>query len=407
MGLELRRATAADAATVLAVIQSAFAIPPDSAKWRSRQDMVEREPHRFQVLTLDGRVIGAVHVADQKLRVGRAVVRKSDVGHVSIDPELQGQGCGSEMMRRLVGWMREAGYDISRLGGRASFYRRFGWVPFPRRFVEFEIGRLDDAAFDAMTAPAAPGAVRASRRARDGKARDALRRDFNAERTGAFNPGAASAPRSISLVYEHEGMVVGCLSGSLTGVDHTPFEAAMQIGDAAFAPGHPEALGELVKQALREARAAGVGRVSARLPFDQRVLDALRYADIGFSTRELESRPGSNMLQILSMASLFGRLVPELEARLAASASAAWRGCLALEAEGRRVELAIEQGSVAVAEGVEPSCELRLGQAGVLRLVLGLNTIDEVAPDATLGPAERSLMRDLFPIQPTASGPWG
>lgn len=43
----------------------------------------------------------------------------------------------------------------------------------------------------------------------------------------------------------------------------------------------------------------------------------------------------------------------------------------------------VERGRVAIVEGRTPSFTLRLG------------------------PAERTFLRDLFPIQPTASGPWG
>ena len=409
MALALCPATPADAAAVFDVIAAAFAIPPGSDKWQSRKRSIEREAQTYQVLTLDGRIVGAVHVADDKLRVGRVVVRKADVGHVSIRPELQGRGYGTAMMTRLVERLRQDGYDVSRLGGRIRFYSRFGWVPFPRRFVEFEIGRLAAEAFDAMVAPEGPGTVRHFEAARDSAARDALRRQFNAHRTGALNPGPPPAARPFGLVYERDGQVLGYLGATLTGVDHTPFEAALQIGDAACGLDCPAAVGEMVKRALRIARDAGVTRVSARLPFDRCILDALSQAGIGFSTRELEGSPAGNMLQVIDIGSLFAKLAPELEARLAASASSAWIGSVALEAEGRRVALSFGQGRVAVHGPPSPSFELRLTQAELLRLVLGLNTIDELscARDAALRPAERTLLRDLFPIQPTASGPWG
>lgn len=229
---------------------------------------------------------------------------------------------------------------------------------------------------------------------------------FNRRRTGALNPGPPPSSQSVQLVYEDEGRVKGYLAGSLTSVDRTPFEAAL---DVAFDVGHPQALAELVRRALRVAREAGVSRVSARLPFDARVLDALREADISFSTHELESRPGSNMLQIIDIESMFRKLAPELEARLGESASAGWTGALAIEAEGRRVGLSIDRGGLVLADGEPLAFELRLTQAELMRLVLGLNTIDELAGvcSAKLRPAERTLLRDLFPVQPTASGPWG
>jgi hypothetical protein len=99
-----------------------------------------------------------------------------------------------------------------------------------------------------------------------------------------------------------------------------------------------------------------------------------------------------------------------------------------LAADDQRVGLAIERGHIKTVPGTfcakhpqgrsgkrfqepsrTPSVELQLGQAGLLRLVLGLNTIDEVARGGAAGlrPPERTLLRVLFPIQPTASGPWG
>ena len=134
----IRCGTAGDAEDIFEVMAKAFRVEENSSRWHSWRSLATNQATQFRVLEIDGRIISVALISPQRLRVGRnCEIIKGDVGEVSTLPEFQGKGYGSALMRDVVEWMRKNNYDMSRLGGYAGFYSRFGYVPFPRRFVEF------------------------------------------------------------------------------------------------------------------------------------------------------------------------------------------------------------------------------------------------------------------------------
>ena len=119
---------------ILKVLEETFKIKRESKEWKDWKRLVTEEPENWRVLLLNNQIIGAVHIGRDKLRIGRSTILKGDVGEVSILPKYQGEGYGTELMRDTVAWMRRKRYDISRLGGLARFYSRFGYIRFPIDF---------------------------------------------------------------------------------------------------------------------------------------------------------------------------------------------------------------------------------------------------------------------------------
>ncbi|MBM4084645.1 MAG: GNAT family N-acetyltransferase [Planctomycetes bacterium] len=420
-----RAGTPEDSAAILDVMSKAFRFDESHAKWPTCRQMAYEEPHTFRVVESSGRVVSVARIHREELRVGRCAVVKGDVGHVSTHPDFQGRGFGSRLMRDSVRWMRENGYDISRLGGLVKFYSRFGWSPFPRRYVEFLITDVKAGASTLSPTEALRplkdfrGVVRPFDAASDQTYE--LRYRFNENRTGAYflKPPAPfsrrSAPRipsgsdPLRLVCERDDKLLGYVFGHEYPHEVSPFEAKITIGDAAFDLDEPQAVEALLKRILLTAYERGVQRVTARLPFDPTLCAIMTRSGIGFTLQELHSAVASNMIQTINLHSLFSRMAGELEARLTACGVARWTDGLVVAANEQTVLLDWQDGRLAVRNATEARDAVALDQAVLLSLVFGIRSFEEVAPllRHPLPPARRMALSVMFPRQPTASGPWG
>ncbi|MFQ6041112.1 MAG: GNAT family N-acetyltransferase [Candidatus Poribacteria bacterium] len=421
--IDIRCGTQKDAEGIFEVMSKAFHIEENSSRWHSWKRLATNDATRFRVLEIDGKIISVAHIARHRLAVGSCEIAKGDVGEVSTLPEFQDKGYGSALMRDVVGWMRENDYDISRLGGYSVFYRRFGYVPFPRRFVEFTIepvkaGANTISVEEMFKPPEGPGMVRPYDASRDAIRKDELYQLFNKGRSGSIvinlNPNAKlpttpSNPDPLRIVYEVDGIVEGYLFATNYGRDITPFEAHITVGDIAFNPACPDALAALFRQILHFAAQNDIKRVTSRLPFDPAVLSLLTEAHITFKLEELQGAYATNMIQIINLKSLFGKIIPELEFRLRQSAVTDWRGEIEIGFDTHRVGLNISDGEVRIAPVAEGVPTMLTGQATLMKLIFGIISFDEapVKVQNCVRPSIPELLRVWFPRQPTASGPWG
>jgi predicted N-acetyltransferase YhbS len=404
-----------------AVVQGAFG----GTHRQETCDSVRADPGSWRVLEAEGRIVSACRIGLHELRVGRCSIRKGDVGHVATLPEFQGRGFGSELMRDTVDYLKEAGCQIGRLGGLIAFYARFGWVPFPRRYYEFPIepvrAGVKTLQPDEYLQPPKGyrGRIVPYDPVRHHEGRVRLHEEFNRHRTGSAVVSFGGPPKAaeakpdetgLRLACEMDGEVAGYVFGFERPKDHTAFEAQVEIGETAFDYAKPEALGALVAQVLRVAYQKGAKRVTGRLPFDERVEDALRTAGIAFHQVEIQTAPASNMVRIVDLLGLLKRITPELEARRAASAVPDWRGEVAFHLEdGQTAALEVKDGTVAAWDWTTAANRVGLDQAAMLKLVLGLRSFDECATveaDDDAGSA-RGACNVLFPRQAAASGGWG
>ena len=429
VGKVFRQGRPADADAIFDVMVRAFKIDDSNPKYAKRKQDAAEHAGSYRVLELDGRVVSIVRILHHPMQVGRATIIKGDVGEVSTHPDFQGRGLMTEFMHDCVAWMRDNGYDISRLGGLVHFYSRFGYVPFPRRTIEFPLkpvrggGRVQAPEEVLPPVDPSPGALRRYRAETDRPWRDWLSWHFNNRRTGAPAQGdeppepgplAPSQPETEEqlraepweFVYERDGRIYGYLSAH----ENPEFEKYLQdkvgIGGAAFDLSEPRVAGVLVNHILHLALARGADSVNSRLPFDPKVYDSLIADKVRFRPIELHASFASNMIRVVNLESLLRNILPELHARLSAAGRSSWTGALGVTVGGESAYLRVMNGSVSLGEKGPTKASITLGQADMMRLVLGMCSARE-ALDPDTDPKLLATLDILFPHQAAACGLWG
>ncbi len=406
-GIEFRRASEADAGEVLRVMAQAFGRAQGTEKYERDRESIARAIDTHWVLVREGEIVGAVHVWREEIQVGRAILAKADVGEVCIAPGCQGEGLGTALMRMTVEQLKADGYSLSRLGGYRRFYERFGWVPFPRGYVDFALqgltsrgGFTDPVGY--LNRPEEDARIRTYDGRRDAVACEALYAAFNAGRTGAvpmrsFGAGAGNPWR---VVYEVGGSIWAYVFASQNAPPHTRLSSSVSISDGACDPEDTRPLGATLRYVLREAAIAGAESVRARLPLDPSLYDLYRDSSCGFVPSLWQSSEGGNMLQVLSLRGLLEAIATELTERLRTAKQAP--GEVGLRVRGETVGLAWDGERVTVGEGKGDG--VALGQDEVMKMVLGLVPVEQVVEGAR---ADVDLLRAAFPVQGTATGVWG
>ncbi len=427
MGYRLRPATATDAQEMFETQVAAFGEVEGTLRWESaRSYCFERTEQHIVYVDESDHMAGLVHIHDHPIQVGSCAVRKADVGHVAIRPELQGHGIGTRMMQETVAWLREEGYHLSRLGGRVSFYSRFGYEPFPRRFVQIKLEPLRIGGGSALPASEAfadpgewPGQVRAYDESRDLEDRTRLRWEYDHGRSGALvveresHPGRHPAPpdpKALRWVYEREGEVLGYLHAVEAPLESTESETVFTIAEFAYAPAFPDAAGALMRMLLSRICDREPARVTSRLPFDEALSEALVAAEVPHERLEMYQAMASNMILVVNLEATLRAIAPELSRRLAGSLVPGWEGALELALPAEHCVLTIAGGEVRVAEAPGGhDLRLELTQAQFVKALLGIAGLTEMSPAraASLSPTLRGLLDALFPRLQAGSGPWG
>ncbi|MGD9494858.1 MAG: GNAT family N-acetyltransferase [Armatimonadota bacterium] len=447
MDYELRRATPADAQGIFETQVDAFGIADNPLRLeRARASSFGRPQAHIVMVDETGRVVGVVHIGDEWINVGRCAVLKGDVGHVSIRTELQGLGLGTRMMRWTVAHLRAHGYHLSRLGGLVRFYSRFGYEPFPRRFVEMNLSGVHGVRRRISTVEAYPepdglfpGTIRPYDDARDFQARVRLRYGLYGARSGAWrvpaeaeSPAhpAAPDPEALAWLYERDGAVRAYLLAVESPLEARGEETVFSITDFAYDQAYPDAAAAVVRKLLAHVAPHEPGRITSRLPFDEMLAEALQLGGVYFERKETYQAVASNMIMVVNLAATLRQVVPELTVRLANSLVAGWEGAIEVaipargacpggdpttvtagEAlQGEAVRLVIAGGEVTVAEEPGPvDLALQMTQAQFVKALFGIAALSELAPARTieLTPTQRALLDALFPRTQTGCGPWG
>ncbi len=419
--MKFSTATNNDIPEMIEVLTAAFN-QQDDDKFRAQQKAdITGHLDQWRVARDQGTLVGTLHVHRHELWCGQCRLLKGDVGGVAVNPACQGRGVGSRLMRDAVNWMHGQEYHLSRLGGLCSFYSRFGYHPFLRRYVEFPVPQRVRAGasripFTETLTLKLPGTgeVRDLDPERDMEQVWDLEESFSRHRTGAMvftrpdAPPSAPGTNDLRLVYADKDQVLGVLYGREAAEEVSPFEARLMIGALAYDTNHPEALEALIKQVLRRAAHKKIPRVTARLPFDPIVFRAMDQANIGYARIDYQGATASNMLQIVNLRALLATLAPEFARRLAGSA---WQGAITFDigkesATLRIVPEAEPEIEPGTSQGAKP-CKIH--ETDFLRLVLGLESPTGLGIHRrnNLQEQERQLLESLFPVQPTASGAWG
>jgi len=445
MSYRLRPATTDDAPEMLETQVGAFGEEEGTLRWeRARSFCYERAEEHVVMVDDDGRLVGLVHIGDDTIQVGTCAVRKADVGHVGIRPELQGQGIGTRMMQETVAWLREQGYHLSRLGGLTHFYSRFGYEPFPRRFVEIDLqsvrgGGRGIPGSEIYEDPGAwPGAVRPYDPSRDYDDRARLRWEYDHGRSGALacSPDAEPPrhpappdPDALHWVYEREGEVLGHLHAVESPLEPGN-ETVFTIADFAYAPDFPDAAGALVRKLLSRVCEHEPARVTSRIPFDEAVAEAMQLAGVSHRRVEMFQAVASNMILVVDLASTLEAVTAELSRRISDSLVADWSGVIELSfpmrgkcriddptqvtageaLPGEACRLVVATGEVSVDAGPGPvDLQIELSQAQFVKALFGIAALRDLPcmRGLDLSPTWRGVLDALFPRLQAGSGPWG
>jgi amino-acid N-acetyltransferase len=114
----VRRATAADAANIVALIE--LNVPSGELLPRSA-DFVQLHSDHFLVAERDGRVIGCVHLDEYAPSL-------AEVRSLAVAPEAQGLGAGAGLVDALERLARVRGYTtVFAVSNSGEFFRRLGY----------------------------------------------------------------------------------------------------------------------------------------------------------------------------------------------------------------------------------------------------------------------------------------
>jgi predicted N-acetyltransferase YhbS len=418
--LVFRRAAEAESAAVFAILRAAFPAAADAGLERLRR-LAFDEWHDLVVLAQDSRPVAVAHVEPHRLRVGACSVLKADIGHVAVRPDLQAQGLGTRLLQEIVAWLPQERFQISRLGGLMRFYQRFGYEPFPRRYVTLPVPARDavlkgtpwsellavQAGIQAQVRPYDP--------AHDFHAVYRLRAAA-ALRPGALvlptNPGPAPTtgpdPAKLVFVYLRDGRIEGYLRGGLARVHAGDPDLRYCLDELAVAPWDPEAVGTLVKTLLAKAVDRAPTEIMARLPYDEQLFAALTAAGLPFTVLEMRQALDGNMMQVVDLYSTLRAIAPELTRRLRAAGCCPWQGCLELRLPRLAADLRLTPDQVSAVPTGSAETVLELSHAAFIKALFGIQGLAEAAANvATLSGPQQVTAGILFPRLAAASGAWG
>lgn len=227
MPFQIRRAAAEDVPNIAEIGYEAFRTHGQPGVLEHARETAEHVWSLFHIMEDDGNPLAQAMVSPHPIQVGRCTSLKGDVGHVAVRPERQGEGLRTHLMQELVARLPQERYHCSRLGGLMEFYRRFGYEPFPRRYVQFEVQPRGAEvkgvrwAEKLRLSPELQARVRPRDPHSDHAATRELLSQYNAGRPGWLveDPGApppeGTEPNSLTLVCEADGSIRGYLQGCL------------------------------------------------------------------------------------------------------------------------------------------------------------------------------------------------
>ncbi|MCD6359314.1 MAG: GNAT family N-acetyltransferase [Armatimonadetes bacterium] len=424
MSYDFRMGTSNDSASLFDLMVDAYQMQDKPDRIEAARGWTWDHPEQYLVMEEDGQIVAALHIGDTWIQVGRSAVLKGDVGHVAVPTELQGMGLGTRLMRHAVEHMRRKGYHLSRLGGLVHFYTRFGYEPFPRRFVVFEVQDFTGGAGRITPADAYPeprperGLLRPFDEARDRQALADIRYAFHDGRSGSevVRPEAATPvnpappdPDALRFVYELDGRQIGFLFADENAHEARPGREGFSIGELCYDPAHPEAPGLLLRMLLSRIAHRAPLRISSRLPYDEAVTEAVQAAGVGFDMVETRHAVASNQIMVVNLSATLEAILPELTARLADSLVADWTGAVEFALPAETATIVIDGGHIEVGRAETADLPLTLTQAQFVKALFGICGAVELPPVRAMGldATRRALLDALFPRTPTGSGPWG
>jgi predicted acetyltransferase len=359
-----------------------------------------------RVCVVDGKVVSHVRVSDREIHIGRSVVRLGGVGMVATLPEYRRRGYASALMRDSIAYMESHGYDLSLLFTTIQpFYSTFGWGSFPQ--TNFELELRDKKTF----APSAWSA-RSFDLEKDLAQVVEIYDDHNRTRTGTVLRSEAHWRDGYShqvgilpsLVVERDG-VIGAYANLGFPTDSADMDAFLagyypNLREVGYRSDSPDSLPALCHAILDESYQRELNRLTGRLHRHHPLIALLSEAsgdELSFSILERA------MYRVISLPSLFERMIPEFEARLEGwGKDAAPNGSFCFIVEEQVCTLNLNRGKVSVAADDSGRTQIPLDTSHFLKVLFGEATFGELAElnrikGLILQPTDMAILSVLFP----------
>lgn len=421
MPANFRPAVASDVSAIVDIECRAFGRDTAESREYKRREL-DHELADYVVLEDDGQVVAAARILRHWLQVGRCAVLKGDVGHVAVLPELHGKGHGTTLMQRVIPYLRDKGFHLSRLGGLMKFYSRFGYEPFLRRYVHLPVHPLDNdikgtpwREIYGLT-PQERVCVRRYDPSRDARAVHELRQRFNRGRCGHLllaeppPPPTAAGPNpdAYDFVYEDDGEVRAFLRGALGLVNAGDPAPSYRIDELAADYDHPQAVAPLLKHFILQAAQIAPTTISCRLPYDEWLFGLARQAQLYLEVSEWRQSVDGNMMQVVNLPETLRVGIPEWYARLHEAGVIPWMGTVHFRLPNDEAVLEVIPEAVRVGDGTQGDVTVTASQADFIMWLLGIAGFGEFPHlSAHLTGPQRLTLSIIFPRLPCASGVWG
>ncbi len=100
----------------------------------------------LSLVALEGeRVIGHILFSPVTIEQEGSLVKAVGLGPMSVLPEYQNTGIGSQLVRTGIDELKKQGFDLVVVVGHQAYYPRFGFVPARRYSLKCEYAVPDDA----------------------------------------------------------------------------------------------------------------------------------------------------------------------------------------------------------------------------------------------------------------------
>ncbi len=402
-----RKASKDDVDEIYETILSAFGVDESSERARHYK-FIASDWKNILVLELEDKIIGVAHIAKDILLYGISEFVKGDVGYVSVRKEFQGKGYGSFLMDKVVRYMRNNGFHISRLGGLIRFYSRFGYVSFPRRYYVFPLEVVYAGAMKITPPEYLAISQEDEKNIRKYDATDDYNRvyslidSFNRRRIGALKnerPSKLTASESNSFVYEDNVMITAYL--------HMYIYNREAVLTGAFDPNYKRTFAALLKRLLRELYHRGIRDVKGRFPFGREIEDIFNKNGIYFVKNELFSYPASNMLLIVDLKRFMKSILPELRRRVEEETEG-WHGIIEFNIAKDKFFLKVDGNDIEILDGdIKTSYRINFDHRDFLLMILGYRSFKEVYTTRNIPRKLYSFLDSLFNRKSVATGQLG
>ena len=361
--------------------------------------------HQSRVCVVDGKVVSHVRVSDRSIHIGRSVMKLGGIGMVATLPEYRQRGYASALMQDATAYMEEHSYDLGLLFTTIQpFYMQFGWASFPQTNFALELrGKNTFAPSSWIT--------RQFEAERDLTQVSQIYDEHNKGRTATVLRSEAhwrdSYSRQIgitpSLILEKDG-ITGAYANLGLSTDTDRMDAFLatyypNLREVGYRREHPDSLLALCHAILDWAYRKECTSISGRLHRHHPLVALLGEESGGELSFSITERA---MYRVISLCSLFEKMIPEFEARLVARGTDFAQTSFCFSVGDQVCTLNVEAGRVSVTADTSGRTKVQLDVQRFLKVLFGDATfgqLDELnrIKGLKLAPDEIATLSALFP----------